>query len=52
MFKSMLKIIKREGFDKTKHYDAISDADLQKLRNTSVLSCNDAASLQRNKGII
>jgi hypothetical protein len=47
MFKSMLKKIKREGFDKTKHHDAISDADLQKLRNTSILSCNDAVSLQR-----
>ncbi|XP_062603853.1 uncharacterized protein LOC134265645 [Saccostrea cucullata] len=47
MFKSMLKKIKKDGFDKTKHYEAISEADLQKLRSTDILSCRDPKSLQR-----
>ncbi|KAK3096570.1 hypothetical protein FSP39_001389 [Pinctada imbricata] len=47
MFLAMLKKIKKEGCDKTKHHLPISEADLEILRNCGVFSTDCPKSLQR-----
>lgn len=46
MFSSMLKKIQAEGLDKTTHYPPITEGDMEKLRNSEILSIDSAKSLQ------
>ncbi|KAJ8317556.1 hypothetical protein KUTeg_005460 [Tegillarca granosa] len=47
MFVSVLKNIKKDGLDKTEHYQALSDADLLKVRSSRVLSTDQPLPLLR-----
>ena len=47
VFIAVLKKLKRDGFDKTKHYPAIAEADLEKLRQSEVFSRKQPRSLQK-----
>ncbi len=38
VFTGMIVKLKRDGLDKTKHHGAISDSDLNKLRESNVLN--------------
>ncbi|CAC5391907.1 KCTD1_15 [Mytilus coruscus] len=43
----MLKKLQREGLDKAKHHPSITEGDLQKLRESEVLSMKTPKGLQR-----
>ena len=43
----MVKKLKRDGLDKTKHYAPIAEADLDKFRECNVFSVDQPKSLQR-----
>ena len=45
MFVGLIKRMKRDGNDKTRHHEPISDIDLQKLESTGVLSINNPTAL-------
>ncbi|CAC5384088.1 unnamed protein product [Mytilus coruscus] len=47
MFTAMLRKLEREGLDRTKHHPSIAEGDLEKLRNSNVLSLENPKSLQR-----
>ena len=47
MFKAMLRKLKKEGLDQTKHHSAISENDLIKLRTSNVLSTETPRGLLR-----
>ena len=47
VFIAVLKKLKRDGFDKTKYYPAIAEADLEKLRQSEVFSRKQPRSLQK-----
>lgn len=47
MFLAMLKKLKREGMDRSKHHSSISEGDLEKLRRSNVLGTDNPKSLQR-----
>ncbi|CAC5383236.1 unnamed protein product [Mytilus coruscus] len=47
MFAAMLKKLQREGLDKAKHHPSITEGDLQKLRESEVLSMKTPKGLQR-----
>ncbi|XP_034045003.1 activating transcription factor 7-interacting protein 1 isoform X2 [Thalassophryne amazonica] len=47
MFSAMLKRLKREGLDTTKHHDPISESDFHKLQVSDVFSTDNPKGLQR-----
>lgn len=47
VFTGMIVKMKRDGLDKTKHHGAISDSDLNKLRESNVLNTISPKGLQR-----
>ncbi|CAG2190470.1 unnamed protein product [Mytilus edulis] len=47
MFSVMLKKFQREGLDKAKHHPFITEGDLQKLRDSDILSIKTPKGLQR-----
>ncbi|CAC5386368.1 KCTD1_15 [Mytilus coruscus] len=47
MFAAMFKKLQREGLDKAKHHPSITEGDLQKLRESEVLSMKTPKGLQR-----
>ena len=47
MFTAMLKLLKKDGLDKTSHYQPISENDLKLLKSSGILSNENPKSLQR-----
>ena len=47
MFVAMLKKLKRDGLDRTRHYPPIAEADIRKLRESDTFSLEQPKPLQR-----